>query len=417
MVKRYRLMNLWLLALAGLCCSCSQGEPQAPAGIVRVGILHSRTGTMSVSENTVAEAELMAIDEINRAGGLHVNGQKLKIIPIEEDGMSDWPTFARKAAQLIDRDKVSAVFGGWTSASRKQMLPVFESRRNLLFYPVQYEGQECSPAVVYGGSTPNQQSEPAVDWLVKNRGIKFFLIGSDYVYPRTANQIVRAQLQLRSASVVDEMYLPLGSKDVTAVIARIRNQLPQGGIIINTLNGGTNLAFFKALSQSGIDRKHGYTVMSFSVSEEEVAAIGPELMAGSLASWSYFQSVATPASRQFLDQFRARYGLNRVVNDPAEAAYSLVYLWAAAARRAGSVDPIKVRSALVGTTFTAPQGMVAVAKNLHLNKRSLIGQVKPDGQFQILEDSGVIPPKPFNPYLEKSKGLRCDWRSTFTSLG
>jgi urea transport system substrate-binding protein len=372
---------------------------------------------MSVSENTVAEAELMAIDEINHSGGLDVKGQRLQIVPIEEDGMSDWPTFARKAARLIDRDRVAVVFGGWTSASRKQMLPVFESRKSLLFYPVQYEGQECSPAIVYGGSTPNQQSEPAVDWLIKNQGRRFFLIGSDYVYPRTANQIVRAQVQARSASVVDEMYLPLGSKDVMPVIARIKNQLPQGGIIINTLNGDTNLAFFKALSRSGIDRKHGYTVMSFSVSEEEVSAIGPELMAGSLASWSYFQSVSTPASKQFLDRFQARYGLNRVVNDPAEAAYSLVYLWAAAVRRAGSVDPIKVRSALVGTTFAAPQGMVEVAENLHLNKRSLIGQVKPDGQFQIVEDSGVIPPKPFNPYLEKSKGLSCDWRSTFASLG
>ena len=185
---------------------------------------------MSISENTVAEAELMAIDEINRAGGLHVNSQRLQIVPIEEDGMSDWPTFARKAARLIDRDQVSAVFGGWTSASRKQMLPIFESRHNLLFYPVQYEGQECSPAVVYGGSTPNQQSEPAINWLIKNRGTKFFLIGSDYVYPRTANQIVRAQVEERSASIVDEMYLPLGSKDVAPVIARIHAQLPRGGV-------------------------------------------------------------------------------------------------------------------------------------------------------------------------------------------
>jgi urea transport system substrate-binding protein len=401
---------LLLLLLAGLCSACTNLQGHQPPRLVKVGILHSRTGTMSISENTVAEAELMAIDEINRAGGLHVNSQRLQIVPIEEDGMSDWPTFARKAARLIDRDQVSAVFGGWTSASRKQMLPIFESRHNLLFYPVQYEGQECSPAVVYGGSTPNQQSEPAINWLIKNRGTKFFLIGSDYVYPRTANQIVRAQVEESSASIVDEMYLPLGSKDVAPVIARIHAQLPRGGVVINTLNGDTNLVFFKALAKAGIDRSHGYTVMSFSVSEEEVSAIGPELMAGSMAVWSYFQSLPTPASRQFADHFRARYGLNRVVNDPAEAAYSLVYLWAAAVQRAGSVNPDKVRKALIGTTFEAPQGLVTVAENLHLNKRALIGAVKPNGQFQILQDAGVIAPQPFNTYIAKSKGHRCDWR-------
>ena len=221
-------------------------------GEVKVGILHSRSGTMAISENTVAEAELMAIDEINKAGGVKVDGKKLKIVPVEEDGASDWPTFAEKSKKLIDQDKVAVVFGGWTSASRKAMLPVYEAKDHFLFYPIQYEGQECSKNIFYTGATPNQQAEPAVEWLLKNKGKDFFLVGSDYVYPRTANTIIKEQLKAQGGKLVGEDYLPLGNTEVAPIIAKIKAALPKGGVIVNTLNGDSNVAFFKQMKAAGI---------------------------------------------------------------------------------------------------------------------------------------------------------------------
>ncbi|MCH2184235.1 urea ABC transporter substrate-binding protein [Myxococcota bacterium] len=400
-------LPIWLL-VAALGCS----EPVEPGlqydGEVKVGILHSRSGTMAISENTVAEAELLAINQINADGGLRVGERRLAVIPIEEDGESDWPTFAARAAELIDNDGVAAVFGGWTSASRKAMLPIFESRDHLLFYPIQYEGQECSRNVLYGGSVPNQQIEPALTWLFENRSRKLFLVGSDYVYPRTANAIINAQARRDDAKVVGEIYLPLGSSQVEPIVAAIKKALPSGGVIVNTLNGDSNVAFFKSLKQSGIDAEHGYSIISFSAAEEEVSAIGPEYLKGSLAVWNFFHTLDTPASQAFAQSFAEMHGLHRVTSDPAEAAYTMVMLWALAVEKAGTVEVGAVRDALVDTEFDGPAGRVKVQPNHHLSKRVLIGEVQSDGSFRIIEDKGVIAPKPWSTLIEESRGYHCN---------
>jgi urea transport system substrate-binding protein len=357
----------------------------------------------------VAEAELMAIEEINAKGGITVDGKKLKIVPVEEDGASDWPTFAEKATKLIDQDKVAVVFGGWTSASRKAMLPVFEAKDHFLFYPIQYEGQECSKNIFYSGAAPNQQAEPAVDWLLKNKGKDFFLVGSDYVYPRTANTIMKEQLKANGGKVVGEDYLPLGNTEVAPIIAKIKQAMPNGGVIVNTLNGDSNVAFFKQMKAAGITPANGYSIMSFSIAEEEIAAIGPEYLEGTYAAWNFFQSLDTPASKEFTKNFKAKYGDNRVTNDPAEAAYMMVYLWAAAAEKANSIDDNKVRESLIGVSFDAPEGKVTVMPNHHVEKRVLIGEVQKDGMFKILEDKGFVKPVAWNQYVPETKGYTCDW--------
>ena len=391
--------------------ACGGGERSSGDfdGEVKVGILHSRSGTMSISENTVAEAELMAIAEINAKGGVLIDGKKLRIVPIEEDGASDWPTFAHKAEKLIDRDQVAVVFGGWTSASRKAMLPVFEAKDHFLFYPIQYEGQECSKNIFYSGAAPNQQAEPAVDWLLKSKGQNFFLVGSDYVYPRTANTIIKEQLKAKGGTVVGEDYLPLGNTKVAPIIARIKQALPRGGVIVNTLNGDSNVEFFKQMKAAGITPTSGYSIMSFSIAEEEIAAIGPKYLQGTYAAWNYFQTLDTPASRQFTKNFKAMYGENRVTNDPSEAAYMMVYLWAAAAEKANSIDDNKVREALVGVSFEAPEGKVTVQPNHHVEKLVLIGEVQEDGLFKILENKGFVKPVAWNQYVPETKGYTCDW--------
>jgi urea transport system substrate-binding protein len=377
-------------------------------GEVKVGILHSRSGTMAISENTVAEAELMAIEEINKAGGVAIDGKKLKIVPIEEDGASDWPTFAEKSKKLIDQDKVAVVFGGWTSASRKAMLPVYESKDAFLYYPIQYEGQECSKNIFYTGATPNQQAEPAVEWLLKNKGKDFFLVGSDYVYPRTANTIMKEQLKAQGGKLVGEDYLPLGNTEVAPIIAKIKQALPKGGVIVNTLNGDSNVAFFKQMKAAGITPANGYAIMSFSIAEEEIAAIGPEYLEGTYAAWNFFQSLDTPASKKFTADFKAKYGAQRVTNDPAEAAYTMVYLWKLGAEKANSVDDNKVREAMVGVSFDAPQGKVTVQPNHHIEKLVLIGEVQKDGMFKILENKGFVKPVAWNQFVPETKGYTCD---------
>jgi urea transport system substrate-binding protein len=409
----FRLLSGATALAASLSLVACGGEKKSEGGAfdgeVKVGILHSRSGTMAISENTVAEAELMAIDEINKAGGVLVDGKRLKIVPVEEDGASDWPTFAEKSKKLIDQDKVAVVFGGWTSASRKAMLPVFEAKDHFLFYPIQYEGQECSKNIFYSGAAPNQQAEPAVKWLLKNKGKDFFLVGSDYVYPRTANTIMKEQLKAEGGKVVGEDYLPLGNTEVAPIIAKIKQALPKGGVIVNTLNGDSNVAFFKQMKAAGITPANGYSIMSFSIAEEEIAAIGPEYLEGTYAAWNYFQSLDTPASKKFTADFKAKYGEKRVTSDPAEAAYDMVYLWAKAAEKAKSVDDNKVREALVGVSFDAPEGKVTVEPNHHLSKLVLIGEVQKNGMFKILENKGIVKPVAWNQFVPETKGYTCDW--------
>jgi len=408
-VKQFLHWQLLAFALVLSACDSGSYTSQQFNGEVKVGILHSRTGSLSISEHTVAEAELMAIAEINAAGGIRFNEQRLKVVPIEEDGQSDPAIFAHLAKRLIDIDQVAVVFGGWTSASRKAMLPVFESRNHLLFYPIQYEGEECSQNVFYAGVTPNQQAEPAINWLLENRGKQFFLIGSDYVYPRTANRIIKAQLAALGGEVLGELYVPLGDKNMQPAINRISQVMPNGGVIINTINGDSNVAFFETAYAAGITYEADYSIMSFSVSEEEVFAIGAKYLEKSLASWSFFQSLETEKSKAFTAAFRDMHGVHRVTNDPAEAAYDMVHIWALAAVRAKSVDPTLVREALPGTAFEGPEGRVEVQPNHHLKKHVFIGEVQADGQFKIIHDEGVIEPQSWSKWLPENEGYQCDW--------
>jgi urea transport system substrate-binding protein len=384
-------------------------SPAAAGNTIKVGILHSLSGTMAISEKSVVDAENLAIEEINKAGG--VLGKQIQAIV--EDGASDWPTFAEKSKKLIDQDKVATVFGCWTSASRKAVLPVFESKKHLLWYPVQYEGQECSNNVFYTGAAPNQQIEPSVEWLLqKYPGKKFFLVGSDYVFPRTANTIIKAQLAAKGNELPkdNEDYIPLGNTEVKAVIAKIKQALPDGGIIYNTLNGDTNVAFFKELQASGMGPDK-YPSMSVSIAEEEVKAIGVDYLKGHFAAWNYFQTVDTPASKKFVEAFKAKYGADRVVNDPMEAAYIMVYLWKQAVEKAGTADDLeKVKAAAYGQTFDAPEGKITMNPNHHISKFVRIGEVAADGLFKIAyETKEAVKPIPWNQFVADTKGYSCDW--------
>ena len=384
---------------------------------VTVGILHSLSGTMAISESTLVDTEIMAIDEINAAGGIEVDGKKYKIDYIVEDGASDWPTFAEKSKKLLNQDGVPVVFGGWTSASRKVMLPVFESADSLLFYPIQYEGQECSNNIFYTGAVPNQQSEPATKFMFEKspaRGKPFFLVGSDYIFPRTSNAITKEQVKTLGGEVVGEDYLPLGNTEVSPIIAKIKKSLPEGGVIINTLNGDQNVAFFKQIQYAGLTPENGYYVMSYSIAEEDISAIasviGPEFLEGHYGTWNYMMSIDTSASKKFVSDFKAKYGNHRIVSDPQESAYNMIYLWKAAVEKANSFDDDKVREALIGIEFNAPQGPVKVMPNHHLSQTVRIGKITKDGQFEIVEETdGPLSPQAWNHFEPSSKGYACDW--------
>jgi urea transport system substrate-binding protein len=379
----------------------------AAGGSIKVGILHSLSGTMAISEKSVVDAEELAIEEINKAGG--VLGKQIEAV--KEDGASDWPTFNEKAKKLIDQDKVVTIFGCWTSASRKAVKDTFESKNHMLWYPVQYEGQECSKNIFYTGAAPNQQIEPSVDWLLeKYKGKPFFLVGSDYVFPRTANTIIKAQLAAKGGKVVGEDYIPLGGTEVTPIISKIKAALPNGGVIYNTLNGDSNVAFFKQLQGAGMGPDK-YPSMSVSIAEEEVKAIGVEYLKGHFASWNYFQTVDSPESKKFVEAFKAKYGDDRVVNDPMEAAYIGVYLWKQAVEKAATADDLeKVRVAALGQSFAAPEGKVTMENNHHISKWVRIGEVADDGLFKIVYSSkAAVKPIPWNQFVADTKGYSCDW--------
>ncbi|MBO3458780.1 urea ABC transporter substrate-binding protein [Aetokthonos hydrillicola Thurmond2011] len=372
---------------------------------IKVGILHSLSGTMAISEKSVADAEKLAIKEINASGG--VLGKEIE--PIVEDGASNWDIFREKATKLIDQDKVAVVFGCWTSASRKNVKPIFESKNQMLWYPVQYEGQECSHNIFYTGAAPNQQIEPAVDWLLKNKGKQFFLVGSDYVFPRTANTIIKAQLEAKGGETVGEDYLPLGSTEVTPIINKIKQTLPKGGVIFNTLNGDSNVPFFRQLQGAGL-RVDKYPTMSVSIAEEEVKAIGADYLKGHYATWNYFMTVDTPENKKFVEAFKKEYGNTRVTNDPMEAAYVGVYLWKQSVEKADSVDMGKVRAAAYNLIFLAPEGKVTMQPNHHLSKIVRIGEVREDGLFKIVYATpGPVDPIPWNQFVKETKGFGCDW--------
>ncbi len=387
----------YLLAVFACVMLASTGWAQEKEPI-KVGVLHSLSGTMSISEVALKDGTLMAIDEINADGGLLGR----KIVPIVEDGASDWPTFAEKAKKLILKDKVPVVFGCWTSASRKAVLPVFEKNNHLLFYPVQYEGLEASKNIVYTGAAPNQQIMPAVTWLLKEGKKNFYLLGSDYVFPRTANLIIKAQLKAEGGSLAGEEYTPLGHTEYSTVISKIKAAKPD--VIFNTLNGDSNVAFFKQLRAAGITSKD-IPVMSVSIAEDELRGIGAEICEGDYAAWNYFMSMATPANQAFVAKYKAKYGNDRVTDDPIEAGYFGVYLWAEAVRKAGTTDVNKVREAVRGVEFNAPEGTVKVdPTNNHTWKIVQIGKITKNGQFDIVWSSGqTVQPDPFPALVSDKK--------------
>ncbi len=357
---------------------------------IKIGVLHSLTGTMSISEISVKDATLLAVEEINAAGG--VLGRPLEAVI--EDGASDLQTFSQKAKQLLLEAQVAVLFGCWTSASRKAVLPALEHSSGLLFYPVQYEGLEQSPNIFYTGAAPNQQIVPGVNYLLSQGKRKIFLLGSDYIFPRTANLIVKAQLAALGGELAGEVYLPLGSKEVGEAIAHILAVKPDA--ILNTLNGDSNVAFFQKLREAGL-KAQDLPVMSVSVAEEEVRAIGQENIAGHLVVWNYFQTVDTGANRKFVKAYKARYGENRVTDDPIEAAYLGVYLWKQAVEKAGSTDVVKVRAAAKNIEFAGPSGKVKIdAQTQHIWKTVRIGKVRSDGQIEEIWNSGApVQPDPF----------------------
>ncbi len=357
---------------------------------IKIGVLHSLTGTMSISEISVKDATLLAVEEINAAGG--VLGRPLEAVI--EDGASDLQTFSQKAKQLLLEAQVAVLFGCWTSASRKAVLPALEHSSGLLFYPVQYEGLEQSPNIFYTGAAPNQQIVPGVNYLLSQGKRKIFLLGSDYIFPRTANLIVKAQLAALGGELAGEVYLPLGSREVDEAIAHILAVKPDA--ILNTLNGDSNVAFFQKLREAGL-KAQDLPVMSVSVAEEEVRAIGQENIAGHLVVWNYFQTVDTGANRKFVKAYKARYGENRVTDDPIEAAYLGVYLWKQAVEKAGSTDVVKVRAAAKNIEFAGPSGKVKIdAQTQHIWKTVRIGKVRSDGQIEEIWNSGApVQPDPF----------------------
>lgn len=377
--------------------ACNQKQSNS---VVKVGILHSLTGTMAISETPVHDAELLAIKELNEAGG--VLGRR--IIVVEEDGASDPLTFANKARSLLEDEGVVTIFGCWTSASRKAVKPVVEDLFGLLWYPVQYEGMEASPNIMYMGASPNQQVVPAIDYCAENFGKKMYLVGSDYVFPRTANRIIKAQVAQLGGECVGEYYVPMGHSDFTDVIKEIKAERPD--VIINTLNGDSNIYFFQQLAQAGITSDK-IPVMSFSVSEEEVNAIGVENLVGNLVSWNYYETTDTTRNAQFVSDYKSTYGNDRVTGDPIEAGYIAVHMWAAACEKAGSFDVEDVRMAAKGLSFTAPEGTVTIdGSNQHLYKQVRIGKINSNGLIdEVWSTQGAVKPDPYLSTYEWAKGI------------
>ncbi len=387
---------------------------RAQSGPIKVGILHSLSGTMAISETVLKDVALMEIESINAAGG--VLGRKLE--PVVVDPASNWPLFAERARQLLTQDKVSVVFGCWTSVSRKSVLPVFEELNGLLFYPVQYEGEEMSKNVFYTGAAPNQQAIPAVEYLMSKEGggaRRFVLLGTDYVYPRTTNRILRAFLISKGVSEkdIDESYTPFGHSDYQTIVANIK-KFSQGGktAVISTINGDSNVPFYKELGNAGLKAKD-VPVVAFSVGEEELRGVDTKPLVGHLAAWNYFMSVKGPANEAFKKQW-ATYAKAKklsaasrpLTNDPMEATVVGMRMWKAAAEKAKSIEVDAVRKAMYGQKVKAPSGFeLEMGDNHHLFKPVMIGEVRADGQFNIVyQTPKTIRAQPWSPFIPGNAG-------------
>ena len=381
------------------------------ADTIKVGILHSLSGTMAISETALKETALMAIDEINAQGG--VLGKKLE--PVVVDPASNWPLFAEKARQLLSQDKVAVTFGCWTSVSRKSVLPVYKELNGLLFYPVQYEGEELEKNVFYTGAAPNQQAIPAVEYLMSKDGgaaKRFVLLGTDYVYPRTTNKILRAFLKSKGIADADimEEYTPFGHSDYQTIIAKIKQFASQGKktAVVSTINGDSNVPFYKELGNAGL-KATDVPVVAFSVGEEELRGVDTKPLVGHLASWNYFMSLKNAENSKFTKMYKDWAKKQKlanadkvVTNDPMEATYIGIHMWKQAVEKAKSTDTDKVIAAMAGQTFKAPSGIVSKMdeKNHHLHKSVFIGEVKADGQFNVVwKTPGPVRAQPWSPFI------------------
>ena len=408
MQRRYSLKALAAVAtLAGL-----SALPAHAQDTIKVGILHSLSGTMAISETVLKDTVLMAIDEINAKGG--VLGKKLE--PVVVDPASNWPLFAEKTKQLLGQDKVSVIFGCWTSVSRKSVLPVVEEMNGLLFYPVQYEGEELSKNVFYTGAAPNQQAIPAVDYLMSKDGgsaKRWVLLGTDYVYPRTTNKILRAFLKSKGVAEADimEEYTPFGHSDYQTIIAKIKKFASEGKktAVVSTINGDSNVPFYKELGNQGLKAKD-VPVVAFSVGEEELRGVDTKPLVGHLAAWNYFMSIKNPTNAEFIKKWSAYAKAKNIAghkdkpltNDPMEATYIGINMWAQAVKKAGTTDTDKVIAAMAGQTFPAPGGFMSKMdeKNHHLHKPVFIGEVKADGQFKVVwKTPGPVKAQPWSPFI------------------
>ncbi|OVZ65593.1 MULTISPECIES: urea ABC transporter substrate-binding protein [unclassified Pigmentiphaga] len=415
MKKREFLKVASAAGLAGIAGRLPSAFAQgANKGPIKVGILHSLSGTMAISETSLKDTALMTIAQINAAGG--VMGRKIE--PVVVDPASNWPLFAEKARQLISQDKVAAVFGCWTSVSRKSVLPVFEELNGLLFYPVQYEGEEMSRNVFYTGAAPNQQAIPATEYLMSAEGggaKRFFLLGTDYVYPRTTNKILRAFLQSKGVQDADiqEVYTPFGHSDYQTIVANIK-AFARGGktCVISTINGDSNVPFYKELGNQGL-KAADVPVVAFSVGEEELRGIDTKPLVGNLAAWNYFMSLRNPENTKFKEMFadwvkknNLPGGAKRVTNDPMEATYVGLHMWKQAVEKAKSTDVDKVRAAMIGQKFAAPSGFtLEMDGNHHLRKPVMIGEVRADGQFNVVwRTKAPVRAQPWSPYIPGNQG-------------
>jgi urea transport system substrate-binding protein len=391
---------------------------------VKIGILHSLSGTMAISETSLRDVVLMAADEINAKGG--VLGKKLE--PVVVDPASNWPLFAEKAKQLIVQDKVAVTFGCWTSVSRKSVLPVYEAKYSkaenpygggLLFYPVQYEGEEQSPNIFYTGASPNEQLIPAAEYMMSKDGgmkKKFYLLGTDYVFPRTANKVLKAFLVSKGVpeTSIAEEYTPFGHSDYQTIVGKVKEFAKDGdACILSTINGDSNVPFYKEFANQGLTAEK-CPIVAFSVAEDELRSMETEKLVGHLAAWNYYQSQDTPENKKFVDAFKAYCkaknlpgGENRVTDDPIEAAYFGVYVWKAAVEKAGTFDIDKVIPAVLGMEFDAPGGKKMMDKvNHHTYKPVLIGAIKADGQFDVVwKTPAPVKPDSYSPFLHSPEEL------------
>jgi urea transport system substrate-binding protein len=402
------------LAVAGTMAVSAMLASANAEDTIKIGVLHSLSGTMAISETTLKDTVLMMVDDVNKRGGLL--GKKVEAVVV--DPASNWPLFAEKARELIEKDKVAVVFGCWTSVSRKSVLPVFEELNGLLFYPVQYEGEESSNNVFYTGAAPNQQAIPAVEYLMGKDGgeaKRWVLEGTDYVYPRTTNKILEAFLKSKGVAAEDIMinYTPFGFSDWQTEVAAIKKFASAGKktAVVSTINGDANVPFYKELANQGI-KASDTPVVAFSVGEEELSGIDTKNLVGHLAAWNYFESVKNPTNTAFIKQWHAFIKNDkRVTNDPMEATYIGFKMWTQAATQAGTTDVNAVRQAMYGQKVQAPSGFIAVMNtNHHLSKPVMIGEIQPTGQFDIVwQTKSAIKADAWSPYLPEDKGKVADW--------